>query len=44
MKWGVYYLIVLLTGLAATAVADEIVHGFKNPSLVELVLPLITLL
>ena len=32
MKWGVYYLIVLLTGLAATVVADEIVHGFKNPS------------
>ena len=32
MKWGVYYLIVLLTGLAATAVADELVHGFKNPS------------
>ena len=32
MKWGIYYLIILLTGLSATAVADEIVHGFKNPS------------
>ena len=32
MKWFIYYSIILLTGLAATAVADEIVHGFKNPS------------
>lgn len=32
MKWGIYYLIILLTGLTTTSVADEIVHGFKNPS------------
>ena len=32
MKSGVLYLIILLTGLATTSIADEIVHGFKNPS------------
>jgi len=32
MKWFIYYSIILLTGLTATAVADEIVHGFNNPS------------
>tara|TARA_R100001530_G_C4320909_1_gene155785 strand:- start:3913 stop:4392 length:480 start_codon:yes stop_codon:yes gene_type:complete len=32
MKLGEFYLIILLTGLSTTIVADEIVHGFKNPS------------
>ncbi len=32
MKLGEFYLIILLTGLSTTTVADEIVHGFKNPS------------
>ena len=32
MRSGVLYLIILLTGLATTSIADEIVHGFKNPS------------
>ena len=32
MKLGEVYLIILLTGLSTTTVADEIVHGFKNPS------------
>jgi hypothetical protein len=29
MKWKV---LIILMGLTATAVADELVHGFKNPS------------
>tara|TARA_Y100000310_G_scaffold320779_1_gene377563 strand:+ start:558 stop:1037 length:480 start_codon:yes stop_codon:yes gene_type:complete len=32
MKLGEFYLIILLTGLSTITVADEIVHGFKNPS------------
>ena len=32
MKWGVYYLILILIGITATTTADELVHGFKNPS------------
>ena len=32
MKLGEFYLIILLIGLFTTTVADEIVHGFKNPS------------
>ena len=33
MKWITYYLIIFLIGLTATTtVADELVHGFKNPS------------
>jgi len=32
MKLGEFYLIILLIGLSTTTVADEIVHGFKNPS------------
>jgi hypothetical protein len=32
MKLGEVYLIILLIGLSTTTVADEIVHGFKNPS------------
>ena len=32
MKLEEFYLIILLTGLSTTTVADEIVHGFKNPS------------
>jgi len=32
MKSGVIYLIILLLGLTATSVADELVHSFKNPS------------
>ena len=32
MKWKIYYLIIILLGITATATADELVHGFKNPS------------
>ena len=32
MKLGEFYLIILLIGLSTITVADEIVHGFKNPS------------
>ncbi len=32
MKLGEFYLIILLIVLSTTTVADEIVHGFKNPS------------
>ena len=32
MKWVIYYSIILLIGLTATVTADELVHGFKNPS------------
>jgi hypothetical protein len=32
MKWLIYYLMIFLIGAAATATADELVHGFKNPS------------
>ena len=32
MRSGVLYLIILLTGLATTSIADELVHSFKNPS------------
>ena len=32
MKWKIYYIILILIGITATATADELVHGFKNPS------------
>jgi hypothetical protein len=32
MKWLVYYLIIVLLGLTATASGDEIVQGFKSPA------------
>ena len=32
MKWVIYYSIIFLIGLTATVTADELVHGFKNPS------------
>jgi hypothetical protein len=32
MKWKIYYLIIILVGFTATTTADELVHGFKNPS------------
>ena len=32
MKWTIYYLVVFLIGFTATVTADELVHGFKNPS------------
>ena len=32
MKWKIYYLILILIGITATTTADELVHGFKNPS------------
>ena len=32
MKWIIYYLVIFLIGFTATVTADELVHGFKNPS------------
>jgi len=32
MKWTIYYLVIFLIGFTATVTADELVHGFKNPS------------
>jgi hypothetical protein len=32
MKWKIYYLLIVLIGFTATSIADELVHGFKNPS------------